>query len=43
MTPLIDDKEKALKVNWQDELVTGTLVCRDGVLVHPRLTGAGGK
>jgi NAD(P) transhydrogenase subunit alpha len=43
LSPMLDDKEKALKVNWQDELVTGTLICRDGAIVHPRLVGEGGK
>ena len=31
----IDKKEKALKVNWDDEIVKGTLVAKDGKLVHP--------
>jgi NAD(P) transhydrogenase subunit alpha len=34
---LIDKKEKALKVNWEDEVVTGTLVAKDGKIVHPNL------
>jgi NAD(P) transhydrogenase subunit alpha len=32
---LIDKKEKKLAVNWDDELVKGTLLTRDGALVHP--------
>jgi NAD(P) transhydrogenase subunit alpha len=39
---MIDKKEKALAVNWEDELVKGTLVARDGKIVHPNLTGAAG-
>jgi NAD(P) transhydrogenase subunit alpha len=35
---MIDKKEKALKVNWDDEIVKGTLVARDGRVVHPSLT-----
>ena len=31
---LIDKKEKALNVNWDDEIVKGTLLAKDGVLVH---------
>jgi NAD(P) transhydrogenase subunit alpha len=34
---LIDKKEKALKVNWDDEIVKGTLVAKDGKVVHPSL------
>jgi H+-translocating NAD(P) transhydrogenase subunit alpha len=34
---LIDKKEKALKVNWDDEIVKGTLVAKDGKIVHPSL------
>ncbi len=36
---LIDKKEKALKIDWEDEIVTGTLVAKDGKIVHPSLTG----
>ena len=42
LTPLIDAEAKALKIDWQDEIVTGTLVVRNGKLVHPILT-AGDK
>ena len=34
---MIDKKEKALKVNWDDEIVKGTLVAKDGKIVHPSL------
>jgi len=37
---LIDKKEKVLAVNWDDEIVKGTLIARDGQLVHPSLQGA---
>jgi NAD(P) transhydrogenase subunit alpha len=37
---LFDKKEKKLAVNWDDEIVKGTLVDRDGALVHPSLQGA---
>jgi NAD(P) transhydrogenase subunit alpha len=36
---MIDKKEKALKVNWDDEIVKGTLLARDGQIVHPALQG----
>ncbi len=32
--PLIDKEKKALAVNWDDELVTGTLIARDGAIVN---------
>jgi NAD(P) transhydrogenase subunit alpha len=32
---LIDKKEKKLAVNWDDELVKGTALTRDGAIVHP--------
>ena len=32
-----DKKEKSLKVNWDDEIVKGTLVAKDGQIVHPSL------
>lgn len=42
---LMFDKEKKgeLKVDWDDEVIKGTLVAKDGKLVHPMLTGKGGK
>ncbi len=38
---MIDKKEKTLKVNWDDELIKGTLVARDGKIVHPSLQKQG--
>jgi NAD(P) transhydrogenase subunit alpha len=38
-TVVIDKKEKALKVNWDDEIIKGTLVAKDGQIVHPALQG----
>jgi len=32
---LIDKKEKKLAINWDDELVQGTALTRDGAVVHP--------
>jgi NAD(P) transhydrogenase subunit alpha len=34
---MIDKKEKALAVNWDDDLVKGTLIAKDGRIVHPNL------
>ena len=32
---LIDKKEKKIAINWDDEIVKGTLLTRDGKVVHP--------
>jgi NAD(P) transhydrogenase subunit alpha len=37
--PMIDKKEGKLAIKWDDEIVTGTLISRDGKIVHPRLAG----
>src|SRR5688500_15375158 len=36
--PMIDKKEKALKVDWDDEIIQGTLIAKDGARVHPTLS-----
>ncbi len=38
---MIDKSEKALKVNWDDEIIKGTLVAKDGRIVHPSLVSQG--
>ncbi len=35
---MIDKKEKKLAINWDDEIIKGTLVAKDGKIVHPNLT-----
>ena len=37
VTPLIDQEAKAIAVPWDDEIVEGALVTRDGAIVHPQL------
>ena len=37
----VDKKDKVLKVNWDDEIIKGTLVAKDGQLVHPSLQQQG--
>ena len=32
---MIDKKEKKLAINWDDEIVKGTMLTRDGAIVHP--------
>ncbi len=34
---MIDKDEKALAIDWEDEVVTGTLIAKDGKIVHPQL------
>jgi NAD(P) transhydrogenase subunit alpha len=38
---MIDKKEKVLKVDWDDEIIKGTLVAKDGKIVHPSLVSQG--
>jgi NAD(P) transhydrogenase subunit alpha len=37
ITPLIDSESGALAIDWEDEIVAGTLLTRDGAVVHPSL------
>ncbi len=37
--PMIDKKNSTLAINWDDEIIAATLICRDGQIVHPRLKG----
>lgn len=37
---MIDKKEKALKVDWNDDIIKGTLLAKDGKIVHPNLAAA---
>jgi len=39
LSPHIDKDSKALVLDWEDKTVSGTLLCRDGRIVHPLLTG----
>ncbi|MEQ1672529.1 MAG: NAD(P)(+) transhydrogenase (Re/Si-specific) subunit alpha, partial [Hyphomicrobium sp.] len=34
---MIDKKEKTLAVNWDDDIIKGTLVAKGGAIVHPNL------
>lgn len=38
---MIDKKEKVLNVNWDDEVIKGTLVAKGGLIVHPSLQPKG--
>ena len=35
VTPLVDAETKSLKIDWEDEIITGTLLTRGGAVVHP--------
>ena len=37
VTPMVDKETKAFKIDLEDEVVKGTLVIRDGQVVHPAL------
>jgi len=37
---LIDKADKALAIDWEDELVKATVLTRDGAVVHPNLGGS---
>ncbi len=41
VTPLIDEETKALKIDWEDEIIKGALLTRDGKVVHEALTKEG--
>jgi NAD(P) transhydrogenase subunit alpha len=38
LTPLVDKESGALTINWDDEIVKGAGLTRDGAVVHPLLT-----
>ncbi len=40
LTPLVDKETKALKINWDDEIVKATALTRDGKIVHPAFAPA---
>jgi len=42
LTPLVNGETNELTIDWEDEIIKGTLVSKDGKLVHPVLTGEGG-
>lgn len=41
VTPLVDEGGKALKIDRDDEIIQGTLLTREGAVVHPALAGQG--
>ena len=41
ITTMIDTEKGELAIDWEDEIIQGTLVTRDGKIVHPALTKEG--
>jgi len=41
LTPLIDKEKKALKIDFADEIVQGTLLTRDGAVIHKSFASNG--
>ncbi len=37
LSPMIDKETGALAIDWDDDVVKGTLVCREREVVHPAL------
>ena len=37
ISPLVDKETKALTFNWDDEILKGSCIARDGAIVHPAL------
>jgi len=40
ITPMMDAETKELAIDWEDEIIQGCLVTRDGAVVHPGLSPA---
>ncbi len=41
LTPMIDKESSSLAMNWEDEIVQGSALTRDGAVIHPLLTEGG--
>jgi NAD(P) transhydrogenase subunit alpha len=39
LTLSYDKDSKGMKINWDDEIIKGTALCRDGKIIHPALAG----
>ena len=40
LSAFMDSETGQLKIDWDDEIVTGILITKDGAVVHERLSGA---
>ena len=36
LSPLLDAESGALKLDWEDEIITATALTRDGAVIHPQ-------
>ncbi len=41
LTPLVDKDGGGLVIDWEDEIIKGTALTRDGKAIHPAITGKG--
>lgn len=39
ITPLVDEETKEVTIDWEDEIIIGTLLTKDKKIVHERLSG----
>lgn len=39
ITLLVDEENKSLAIDWEDEIIVGTLLTKDGTIMHERLKG----
>ncbi len=39
LTPLINSENGAIDIDWDDEIITGTALTRDGAVIHPAARG----
>ena len=40
---MVDAEAKALAINWDDEIIKGTALTRDGQIIHPQFAANGGQ
>ncbi|MBL6958407.1 MAG: Re/Si-specific NAD(P)(+) transhydrogenase subunit alpha [Rhodospirillales bacterium] len=43
LSPHVDSESKVLTIDWEDETVTGTLVCKDGAITNETIKEAAAK
>ncbi len=41
VTLMVDTEKQELAIDWEDEIIAGTALTRDGKVIHPALTGEG--
>ena len=39
LSPLVNEQKNGLNIDWEDKIITGTLLTKDGEVVHERLKG----